>query len=239
VEECKGVDDETHRGDRLDLGDRLPEYRYGVVLLLMLAALVFVIVAPSAAWSRAGYLVIESAALLFALGTGRAPLAVRRRRSLRVGLLAVVAIGAVTLSAVPRELDFAISGLVAAAIPVVIVGGLLRLVDEHGVTVQAVAGALAVYVTIGLVFGWVIGFVARVGGTPYFAQGTNGTVSERVYFSFTVLSTTGFGDFTAATSLGRALAVIEMLTGQIYLVTVIGILVGNLVSRRRSSASRS
>jgi Ion channel len=49
-----------------------------------------------------------------------------------------------------------------------------------------------------------------------------------VYFSFTVLTTTGFGDFTAATHLGRALAVIEMLVGQIYLVTVIGVLVGNL-----------
>jgi hypothetical protein len=53
-----------------------------------------------------------------------------------------------------------------------------------------------------------------------------------VYFSFTVPTTTGFGDFTAATSLGHALAVMEMLLGQIYLVTVIGILVGNLARRQ-------
>ncbi len=48
------------------------------------------------------------------------------------------------------------------------------------------------------------------------------------------MTTTGFGDFTAATHVGRALAVVEMLVGQIYLVTVIGVLVGNFAGRRRT-----
>jgi len=54
-----------------------------------------------------------------------------------------------------------------------------------------------------------------------------------VYYSFTVLTTTGFGDYTAAQPFGHALSVLEMLTGQLYLVTVIGIVVGNW---RRSPA---
>jgi hypothetical protein len=215
-------------------GERPPEYRYGVVLLLMVLTLVFVIVAPSAAWSRAADLVIESAALLVAVGTARAPLAVRRRRAILGGLLAVVAVFGVAISVVPRELDFVVSGLVAGAIPVAIFGGLLRLVRERGVTLQAVAGAVAIYLAIGIVFAWLIGFVAQLGSTFYFAQGTNGTESDHVYYSFTVLTTTGFGDLSAATHLGRALAVIEMLVGQIYLVTVIGVLVGNFVGRQRS-----
>jgi hypothetical protein len=66
-----------------------------------------------------------------------------------------------------------------------------------------------------------------------FAEGGDGTQADRVYFSFTVLTTTGFGDFTAAQPVGRGLAVVEMLGGQLYLVTVIGILVGGLVTRRR------
>jgi hypothetical protein len=53
-----------------------------------------------------------------------------------------------------------------------------------------------------------------------------------VYYSFTVLTTTGFGDYTAAHPVGHALAVLEMLTGQLYLVTVIGIVVGNFAGRR-------
>ena len=70
---------------------------------------------------------------------------------------------------------------------------------------------------------------------PYFAQHTSGTEGDRVYFSFTVLTTTGFGDFSAATPAGHALAVIEMLTGQLYLVTVIGLLIGSFVERRKTT----
>ena len=107
----------------------------------------------------------------------------------------------------------------------------MRLLRARGVTVQAVAGALAIYLSIGLVFGWIISLMTHLGAAPYFAQHTSGTAGDRVYFSFTVLTTTGFGDFSAATPSGHALAVIEMLTGQLYLVTVIGLLVGNFAGR--------
>jgi Ion channel len=122
--------------------------------------------------------------------------------------------------------------LLAAAIPLSLVRGLVRLVAAHGVTLQAVAGALAIYLLIGLLFAWSIGFVAHVGSGPYFAQGTDGTAADWVYYSFVVLTTTGFGDLTAAQPVGHALAVVEMLVGQLYLVTVIGVLVGNFVRRR-------
>ena len=119
--------------------------------------------------------------------------------------------------------------------PIALIRGLLRLLREHGVTGQAVAGSLAIYLSTGLIFAWIVGFVAQVSSTPYFAQHTNGTQGEKVYFSFTVLTTTGFGDFTPATPAGHALAVIEMLTGQLYLVTVIGLLIGNFAGRRRAA----
>ena len=53
-----------------------------------------------------------------------------------------------------------------------------------------------------------------------------------MYYSFTVLTTTGFGDLTAAHGRGRALAVVEMLVGQLYLVTVISILIGASTDER-------
>ena len=56
-----------------------------------------------------------------------------------------------------------------------------------------------------------------------------------MYYSFTVLTTTGFGDFTAATPVGHAMAVVEMLLGQLYLVTVIGVIVGDFAGRRSRS----
>jgi hypothetical protein len=128
----------------------------------------------------------------------------------------------------PVGVSLVLMGLGVAAIPVALAGGLIRLIRGRGVNAQAVAGALAIYLMLGLVFAAVIGFVAHTGSTTYFTQGGDGTPGDRVYFSFTVLTTTGFGDFTAATGLGHALAVLEMLAGQLYLVTVIGILVGHM-----------
>ena len=69
--------------------------------------------------------------------------------------------------------------------------------------------------------------------SPFFNT-TSVEAGDRVYFSFTTLTTTGYGDLTPVTQLGHALAVVEMLTGQLYLVTVIGVLVGDLVGRRRA-----
>jgi hypothetical protein len=115
----------------------------------------------------------------------------------------------------------------------VILTGLVRLVIERGVVLQAVFGALAVYMLVGLAFAFLIGAVATGAAGPYFESGTDATQNARVYFSFTALTTTGFGDYTAATRGGRALAVLEMLVGQLYLVTVIATLVGNLRHQRR------
>ena len=213
--------------------DRPAQFRYGIVFLLMLALVVFVIAAPSADWSRAAALAIEGAALVFAVATARERQDVRRRRAASVGVGMIVLIILVATGAAPRQLTDAANVLVTAAIPVVIVGGVLRLLRERGVSIQAVAGALAIYLAVGLLFASIIGFIAHVDSTLYFAQHTNGTEGDRVYFSFTVLTTTGFGDFSAATPAGHALAVIEELTGQLYLVTVIGLLIGNLVGGQK------
>jgi hypothetical protein len=215
--------------------DRPAQFRYGIVFLLMLALVVFVIGAPSADWSRAAGLAIEGVALVFAVATARERQEVRQRRAMSVGAVMIVLIILVATGAAPRQLTDAANVLITVAIPVVIVGGLLQLVRERGVSIQAVAGALAIYLAVGLVFASIIGFVTQVDSTPYFAQHTNGTEGDRVYFSFTVLTTTGFGDFSAATPAGHALAVIEELTGQLYLVTVIGLLIGNLVGRRKTT----
>jgi hypothetical protein len=207
-------------------------YRYAAVFLLTLALLVFVIVAPAADWSRAVALLLESAALVVAVATSRARSEVRRARATTLAAIGGLGVAAVAAGLVPVWVTLALSGVLAVAIPLSLVRGLVRLVGTAGATLQAVAGALTIYLLIGLVFAWVIGFVTHVDGAPYFAGGTDGTEGERAYYSLTVLTTTGFGDFTAAQPLGRALAVVEMLVGQLYLVTVIGVLVGSMAQRR-------
>ena len=65
-------------------------------------------------------------------------------------------------------------------------------------------------------------------------QQTDATNADFLYFSFITLTTVGYGDLTAADNLGRSVAVLEALTGQVYLVTIVALLVGNLVPRRSS-----
>ena len=49
-----------------------------------------------------------------------------------------------------------------------------------------------------------------------------------MYFSYVTLTTVGFGDLTASTSAGRMIAVSEALSGQLYLVSAVALLVGNI-----------
>ncbi len=208
------------------------QFRYGAVFLLVLVLLIFEVLAPDAAWARAIDVALTGSALTVAVATSRAGGTVRRLRALVVAGAALLGVAGVASGVISAEVAFAVVTLLSAAVPVALAGGLLRLIRDEGVTLQAVAGALAIYLLVGLLFASVIAFVAHVAGNPYFQQAKTVTGGDRVYYSFTVLTTTGFGDYTAATAAGHAIAVLEMLTGQLYLVTVIGILVGNFRGNR-------
>jgi len=118
--------------------------------------------------------------------------------------------------------------LVALGPPALIVGLLGNLRASGRVGIEAVTGVLALYMLIGMLFAFVYGAIDNLGGAPFFAGGAPATVSQCLYFSFTTLTTVGYGDLTARTDLGHTLAVFEALIGQIYLVTVVSLIVSNL-----------
>jgi Ion channel len=206
-------------------------YRFAAVFVLVLALCVFLILAPDTDWAHAIAVGLLSAALIVVVATSRASPHVRHARSLAAGVVAVAAMLVVTLGVIGDVPLFIVATAMSLAIPLTLVGGLLRLIRKEGVTLQVVAGALTIYVLLGLVFSWMIGIVARLGDEPFFSDGTDGNVSDHVYFSFTALTTTGFGDYAAATQAGRALVLLEMLSGQLYLVTVIGVVIGSFGRR--------
>ena len=209
-------------------------FRYGLMLLFAVALALLSLLVEDSKASRGLELFAAGGALVLALVTSG--MAAERRRGLGAVLTGLLVIAVVAVIAGVPSVAVTLSttaALLAGAI-FAVGGGLLRLITQRGVVLQAVLGAVAVYMLLGLFFAYVIGAIATGGTAFYFASGTDGTQAERTYFSFTVLSTTGFGDFTAATQGGRALTVLEMLLGQLYLVTVIAMLVGNF--RRRPDA---
>lgn len=209
-------------------------HRYGVVLGIAAVTVVFLIVAPNAVGSRAVAVLLTGTMLISVVATSRGDRTLRETAAGALSMVTIALAVGVAAHAVPAWVGSAGAGLFVIATLVALVRGLVRLLREHGVTVQAVAGALAVYLLLGLLFSIAITVAARLTHGFYFAQNTDGTQSQQVYFSFTTLTTTGFGDLSPATRGGRALTVVEELTGQIYLVTVISLLVGNL--RRRDGS---
>lgn len=216
-----------------------PSYRYGIVFLLMLGLVVFLIAAPDEDWSRAVGILVSGGTLLVAISTARADRETRRRGQAIVTVVTVVVVIGDVVGFVPHSVSSAVGAVLTGAVPPVMARGLVRLLRQRGVTRQAVAGALVIYISIGLVGAWVISMVSQLSNAPYFVQHQSSTLSERVYFSFTTLTTTGFGDYIAATQVGKAIAVVEMLLGQLYLVTVIGLLIGSFTGRRRPADSNT
>jgi hypothetical protein len=117
---------------------------------------------------------------------------------------------------------------VALGPPAVAVGVLHDMRATGQVRLAAVLGVLSLYLLFGMFFAFTYGAIDRLGGDPFFAGGQSATASHCLYFSFGTLTTVGFGDFVARTDLGHTLAILEALIGQIYLVTVVSLIVSNL-----------
>jgi hypothetical protein len=102
------------------------------------------------------------------------------------------------------------------------------------VTLQSIFGAISAYLILGLMFAAFFAAIYHLGGDMFFVPGEPANTQTFQYFSFTTLTTLGYGDFTAAENSGRAVAVLEALTGQIFLAT----LVARLVPAFRSPGDR-
>ncbi len=198
---------------------------YGWVLLLVMVTFVFAAAAPDRDWSRGLFVLLECATLSLALWTSG--LSHDLRVVTGLGLLAV---GAVVLSLMTSGSEFAgviwIVNVTLVAATVLAIG--VGIFDQGQVNQQSITGAVCVYVLIGILFTFAYGAAAALGSGPFFAQGTDGTTSLRLYFSYVTLATLGYGDYTAAGNFGHTISVLEALFGQVYLVTVVALLVGNL-----------
>ncbi len=211
-------------------GGPFARHRYGMVLALTILAVLFSILAPDTPAGRAVAVLLQSAMLLAVIATSREQISVRGVRTAVVLAVLVALALLVALSVVPGWVGAAGSSAAVAAVLAVLTRGVVQLIRDRGVTIQAVAGALTSYLLIGLLFALVVRMLVGVAPQQYFEQISSSAVtqSQEIYFSFTTLTTTGYGDLTPALPIGRALSVLEMLIGQIYLVTVIGLLIGNL-----------
>jgi voltage-gated potassium channel len=206
-------------------------HSYWAVLAAIVAVFFFAALAPDAQWASSTLALLETGALLLALWTAGWSLADARISFgiAAVGVAAAVANLVWTGTAIEAAVGILL-GVITIATAVVIAKGA---VEQGEVNPRSVAGAICVYVLIGLTFVSVYGLLSVLGSGPFFAQGTDGTRALRLYFSFVTLATLGYGDYTPAGNTGHAFAVVEALIGQLYLVTVVAVVVTRLSHRRQ------
>ena len=208
-------------------------HSYWAVLAAIFVCFFLAALLPNTAWALSLVVLVQSVTLLVAIWTAGWGMTERT-------IPFAIAAGAGSAAAINffwqgEALTVAIglaAGLLTITIAFVIAKGA---VAQNEVNSRSVAGAICVYMLFGLLFMFLYGVLALLGHEPFFAQGTDGTRPLRLYFSFTTLATLGYGDYTAAGNLGHALAVLEALIGQLYLVTVVAVVVTRLGGRRARS----
>ena len=219
-------------GDALPLTE--PRRSFGLVLAAIVVAMIFQLAASSGDLTRVITLVLQSTVIVLALrAAGFHRHIVHVAIAILTGVAVVVGVALFGISdlapTAPRILTLLLVLLTPAAI---VVGVVRELREDKRVTVQTIYCGLSIYLLIGLAFAVLFAAVEDVSSETFFAHGQPGTPNDFLYFSLATLTTVGYGDLTAATDLGRAVAVTEALLGQFYLVTVLAVIVTN-VSRRR------
>ncbi len=160
-------------------------------------------------------------------------LRLRRQRSgrrLAVLVSTAVVVAAAILGGLAAPLPVA-SGFVGA-VSLCLTAGVIAIVasavrERHGVDTQTVLGVLSVYLLLALLFASLHQLFAAFNPDGYL-HGVQGlpSAADQLYFSVITLATVGYGDIVPASSLARAVVVVEAMTGQLYLVSVVAAVVG-------------
>ena len=207
---------------------------YALVLALLLASVFVAIVAPEETWGRVLRDAVLAGTVVVAYWTATA------RRAFLIPRVVVPSLALVFV--VVGVLEGATTGATGAAVGVALTAGVAFLIardlfDRGKVDAQTVLGALSLYVLVGAFFASLYSLVAAVEDGAFFTNGDDGSTGEHLYFSLVAISTTGFGDLAPASDVGRALVALEIVLGQLYLVTVVAVIVTAATRRQLRSSS--
>ena len=209
--------------------------RYGLLLIAIILVFLIQGIATPGRWEQVLVSILLGITLLLALRAAGSARRTTRMAAVLIALVMLASVAAAVGGSVDSAATRAANGLLVALAPPAIVVGLVRTLRvERTVTLETVFGVLCVYLLLGMLFSAVYGAIDRSGGGPFFEGGEAATVARCLYFSFTTLTTVGYGDLTARSNLGHTLAISEALIGQIYLVTIVALIVSNIGRGPRS-----
>jgi Ion channel len=217
-----GQPPEPVRGRRRRVVEALssPDSYALVVLLILVTYALSAGLAES--WAASLVLAVQIATVWVSLRASQARRPVRAAANVALAAAAVAAVANLFFH------DQVHGGIVASWVscllyliaPVSIVRHLVlrRVIDS-----ETLLGAVAAYLMAGIFFAFLYHALGlSQAQPPFFGSQGDGTFSQDLFFSFTTLTTTGYGNLVPAGNPGQTFAVLEMLMGQLFLVTAVG-----------------
>jgi hypothetical protein len=209
---------------------------FGLVFVLVLITYVLASLLDNRGWTSVVLTVATSATSVVALTSShaRAPL-VRLAVALSALTVLLAAVGAAT----DNHDWLNLATLIQVSLLTLAMGAVLRrVVMAPEVGSRTILGALSVYAVLGILFTFLYGVIERVQGGAFFEGHPNPSGSDFLFFSYTTLTTTGYGNLVPGGQPGRLISGLEMMAGQIFLVTLVAGLVslwrpGEAIRRRR------
>jgi hypothetical protein len=204
---------------------------YAVVLLLVAATYV-VSVSVTQPQAASVVLTVQLATVWFTLRASRARRATRRLADIVLACAAIVAVGGFFFHDPGQELG----GIFVACCVLYLIApfAIVRyLVLRRDIDREALLGAVAAYLLIGMFFAFAYRAAGEFGTVPFYGRAGHGTLSQDLFFSFVTMTTVGYGNLVPAANPGQTIAVIEAVTGQLFLVAAVGKVINSYTPRRR------
>jgi ion channel len=206
---------------------------YGLLLLMIMLSLIVAAVPTEGRENLMAVLrtVVLAGTFLFALHTSGA------NRWMYYASVVLIAI-AVSASVIVDANTKTGAAIDAFAALLLVLAGLFvigrRFAAHPVITGQSVLAAICIYLLLGLAYAGVYGVIGALDPVALFGP-TNLAQNNvvRMYYSFITLCTVGYGDFVPYANFTRMVAVTEALVGQVYLVTIVALLVSHVGHERR------
>jgi hypothetical protein len=133
---------------------------------------------------------------------------------------------AILIRTAPQRVSYGIVGAWTTVLLLVAIGTVVAvLIEKPAVDASTVLGVLCIYLLLGVLFAGIHQVAAAFRPHYLNGAGTPPDSSDLLYFSVITMTTVGYGDLTPACLPARAIAVLEAITGQLYLVSVVAIVV--------------
>jgi hypothetical protein len=215
---------------------------FGLVLVLVLVTYVLLSLLGDRGWASVAICASTSATSIIALTSSH----VQHRVVRWAILLSATSIGMTVIGAISGALIWlnVSSAIQVFLLVVATVAVLTRVVTTAEVNSRTILGAISVYTVLGILFTFVYATVDRIQDSPFFEGHPHVHAGDFLFFSYTTLTTTGFGDLVPAGQPGRMISGLEMMAGQVFLVTLVAGLValwrpGESLRKRRERRAGS